>query len=77
MNRVKAVEKEKDDLEGTKNEAVQFLMIENHIAKKQNILNQLYVSVVLLLTPLFYVINLALHNSLLRKEPHDYLVKQG
>ncbi len=43
LNRVKAVEKEKDDLEGTKNEAVQFLMIENNIARKQNILNQLYV----------------------------------
>jgi structural maintenance of chromosome 4 len=33
---VKAVEKEKDDLEGVKNEAIEYLTLENDISKKRN-----------------------------------------
>jgi structural maintenance of chromosome 4 len=36
---VKAVEKEKDELEGAKNEAVEYLLSENEIVKLKN---QLY-----------------------------------
>lgn len=32
LNRVKAVEKEKDDLEGPKNEAVEYLKLENSMS---------------------------------------------
>ena len=42
LNRVKAVEKEKDDLEGVKNEAVQYLTMENEITSKKNLLFQKY-----------------------------------
>ena len=42
LNRVKAVEKEKDDLEGVKNEAVEFLTVENKIVEKKNVLFQKY-----------------------------------
>jgi chromosome segregation ATPase len=47
MNRVKAVEKDKDELEEAKNEAVEFLTIENNIAKMQNTIYQkhMYVNV--------------------------------
>lgn len=43
LNRVKAVEKEKDNLEGPKNEAVQYLCIENDIVKQKNTLYHKYV----------------------------------
>ncbi|XP_069103456.1 structural maintenance of chromosomes protein 4-like [Argopecten irradians] len=43
LNRVKAVEKEKDDLEGSKNEAVEFLCMENEIIRHKNKLYQKYV----------------------------------
>ncbi|RXG71410.1 Structural maintenance of chromosomes protein 4 [Armadillidium vulgare] len=43
LNRVKLVEKEKDDLEEPKNEAVTYLKCENDVAKKQNILFQRYI----------------------------------
>ncbi|XP_033759958.1 structural maintenance of chromosomes protein 4-like isoform X2 [Pecten maximus] len=43
LNRVKAVEKEKDDLEGSKNEAVEFLSLENEIIRHKNKLYQKYV----------------------------------
>ena len=43
LNRVKAVEKEKDDLEGAKDEAMEFLGMENEITKKKNTLYQKYV----------------------------------
>ncbi|KAB7502727.1 Structural maintenance of chromosomes protein 4 [Armadillidium nasatum] len=43
LNRVKLVEKEKDDLEEPKNEAVTYLKCENDVAKKQNILYQRYI----------------------------------
>ena len=42
LNRVKAVEKEKDELEPVKNEAVEFLTMENDIVKKKNLLYQKY-----------------------------------
>lgn len=42
LNRVKVVEKEKDDIEGAKNEAVEFLKLENEVALKQNILYQVH-----------------------------------
>ncbi|XP_076350696.1 structural maintenance of chromosomes 4-like protein gluon [Tachypleus tridentatus] len=42
LNRVKAVEKEKDELEGAKNEAVDYLKLENEITSKKNILFQRY-----------------------------------
>ncbi|XP_071085692.1 structural maintenance of chromosomes protein 4-like [Haliotis cracherodii] len=43
LNRVKAVEKEKDDLEAPKNEAVEFLSMENSIVKLKNKLYQKYI----------------------------------
>jgi len=42
LNRVKAVEKEKDELEGSKNEAVEYLRMENSITKQRNVLFQRY-----------------------------------
>lgn len=42
LNRVKAVEKEKDNLEGPKNEAVQFLNMENDIVRQKNKLYHKY-----------------------------------
>ena len=42
LNRVKAVEKEKDDLEPVRNEAIEFLTMENDIVKKKNLLYQKY-----------------------------------
>lgn len=42
LNRVKAVEKEKDELEGTKNEAVEYLNMENSVIKEKNKLYQVY-----------------------------------
>lgn len=45
LNRVKAVEKEKDDLETVKNEAVEYLQMENDIVTKKNVLFQKYMSV--------------------------------
>ncbi|KAG1714925.1 Structural maintenance of chromosomes protein 4 [Nymphon striatum] len=42
LNRVKAVEKEKDDLEGVKNEAIEYLTMENDIVKKKNELYWFY-----------------------------------
>ncbi|XP_052215756.1 structural maintenance of chromosomes protein 4-like [Dreissena polymorpha] len=44
MNRVKAVEKDKDELEEAKNEAVEYLTIENNITKLKNKLFQKYIS---------------------------------
>ncbi|PVD19075.1 hypothetical protein C0Q70_21634 [Pomacea canaliculata] len=44
LNRVKAVEKEKDDLEGPKNEAVEYLKLENSIVRHKNELYQKYIS---------------------------------
>ena len=43
LNRVKAVEKEKDDLEGVKNEALEYLRKENEVVRKKNMLYQKYV----------------------------------
>ncbi len=37
LNRVKLVEKEKDELEGPMNEAMAFLKLENEIMEKKNI----------------------------------------
>ena len=42
MNRVKAVEKDKDELEEAKNEAVEYLTLENTIVKQKNKLFQKY-----------------------------------
>ena len=42
MNRVKAVEKDKDELEEAKNEAVEYLTLENNIVKQKNKLFQKY-----------------------------------
>ena len=42
MNRVKAVEKDKDELEEAKNEAIEFLTFENNIVKLKNKLYQKY-----------------------------------
>jgi len=42
LNRVKAVEKEKDELENVKNEAVEYLQMENEIVTKRNVLCQKY-----------------------------------
>ena len=39
---MKAVEKEKDELEGVKNEAVEYLNIQNNVCKEQNKLYQKY-----------------------------------
>ena len=43
LNRVKAVEREKDDLEAVRNEAVEYLQLENDIVIKKNTLFQKYV----------------------------------
>ena len=43
LNRVKAIEKEKDDLEGVKNEALEYLRKENEVVRKKNMLYQKYV----------------------------------
>jgi len=40
---VKAVEKEKDDLESVKNEAVEYLQLENEIVTQKNVIYQKYV----------------------------------
>ncbi|XP_070539333.1 structural maintenance of chromosomes protein 4-like [Ptychodera flava] len=40
LNRVKVVEKEKDELQGAKSEAVEYLTMENNIFKKKNTLYQ-------------------------------------
>ena len=42
---MKAVEKDKDDLEGAKNEAVEYLTMENDIVKKKNVMFQKYMYV--------------------------------
>lgn len=42
LNRVKTVEKEKDDLEGVKNEALEYLSLENEVVRKKNMLYQKY-----------------------------------
>ena len=42
LERVKIVEKEKDELEGAKNEAMEFLAAENEITKMNNALFQKY-----------------------------------
>ena len=42
LERVKVVEKEKDELEGAKNEAVEYLALENEITKLTNCLYQKY-----------------------------------
>lgn len=39
---MKAVEKEKDELEGSKDEAVEYINMENGITKKRNTLFQKY-----------------------------------
>ncbi|GAB1598806.1 structural maintenance of chromosomes protein 4-like [Argonauta hians] len=44
LNRVKAVEKEKDNLEGAKNEAEEFLSTENSITQLNNKLYQIYLN---------------------------------
>eukprot|EP00794_Sanderia_malayensis_P011502 gene11502-12697_t len=44
LSRVKAVEKEKDELEGAKNEAVKYLSMENEITKQKSLLYQKYSS---------------------------------
>lgn len=43
LNRVKVVEKEKDDLEGFKNEVVEYLSMENEIVYFKNKIYQKYV----------------------------------
>lgn len=42
LNRVKAVEKEKEQLEGAKDEAVEYLQMENEITRSKNTLYQSY-----------------------------------
>jgi structural maintenance of chromosome 4 len=42
LNRAKIVEKEKNELEGPKNEAVEYLCRENEMAVKRNMLFQKY-----------------------------------
>lgn len=42
LNRVKVVEKEKNDLESVKNEAVEYLTLDNNITKKKNVMYQKY-----------------------------------
>ena len=42
MNRAKAVEKEKDELEGAKDAATEYLKTENKITKKNHVLYQKY-----------------------------------
>ena len=48
LNRVKAVEKEKDELEGSKNEAMEYINMENSITKQRNVLFQRYMCVIIL-----------------------------
>ncbi|XP_066935951.1 structural maintenance of chromosomes protein 4-like [Clytia hemisphaerica] len=43
LNRAKAVEKERNELEGEKNEATEFLTMENKITKKNHLLYQKYI----------------------------------
>merc|ERR1712072_1638809 len=43
LNRVKLVEKEKDELEKPKNEAIEYLHAENEISHKKNLLYQHYI----------------------------------
>ncbi|KAK2144822.1 hypothetical protein LSH36_727g01027 [Paralvinella palmiformis] len=43
LNRVKVVEKEKNDLESVKNEAVEYLTLDNNITKKKNVMYQKYI----------------------------------
>ncbi|XP_061861791.1 structural maintenance of chromosomes protein 4 isoform X2 [Colius striatus] len=43
LNRVKMVEKEKDALEGEKNEAIEFLCLENKVFKEKNHICQYYI----------------------------------
>ena len=45
LNRVKVIEKEKDELEDAKKEAEEFLAMKNEIAKKQLTLYQRYMLV--------------------------------
>jgi len=45
---VKAVEKEKDELEGSKNEAMEYINMENSITKQRNVLFQRYMCVIIL-----------------------------
>ena len=42
LNRAKAVEKEKDELEEGKNEATEYLTMQNKITKKNHVLYQKY-----------------------------------
>lgn len=46
LNRVKSIEKEKDELEEAKKEAEEFLAMKTDVAKKQHTLYQRYMSVV-------------------------------
>ncbi|XP_013380461.1 structural maintenance of chromosomes protein 4-like [Lingula anatina] len=43
LNRVKAVEKDKDDLQGDRDLAVQYLQMENDITRQKNVAYQLYI----------------------------------
>ncbi len=43
LNRVKLVEKEKDELEEPKNKAIEYIKLENEIAEKKNLGYQLYI----------------------------------
>lgn len=43
LNRVKLVEKEKDELEKPRNEALEYLNAENEITRKKNLLYQKYI----------------------------------
>lgn len=45
LNRVKIVEKEKEDLEGPMKEAVAYVKVENEMAKTKNIICQKYMYV--------------------------------
>ena len=45
---MKAVEKEKDELEGSKNEAMEYINMENSITKQRNVLFQRYMCVIIL-----------------------------
>jgi len=45
LNRVKAVEAEKDSLEGPRDEAMEYLNAENEIVKNKNVLYQKYLLV--------------------------------
>ena len=39
---MKVAEKDKDDLEGPRNEAIEYLTVENDIARKRHVLYQKY-----------------------------------